>query len=116
MSTSTSFRLCSRAPRTRTKRRRSGSTACILARRLNAHGSATSVAPLDARLPDQAGTRRRRRRRRPRHPLDPQQFADADGSAERLGISSAGWPLFGLLWPSGARLAARLAARPVTEG
>jgi predicted nicotinamide N-methyase len=48
--------------------------------------------------------------------LDRQQFADADGSAERLGISSAGWPLFGLLWPSGARLAARLGARPVTEG
>ena len=46
--------------------------------------------------------------------LDRQQFADADGSAERLGISSAGWPLFGLLWPSGARLAARLGARPVT--
>jgi predicted nicotinamide N-methyase len=48
--------------------------------------------------------------------LDRQQFADGDGAAERLGISSAGWPLFGLLWPSGARLAARLAARPVTPG
>ena len=48
--------------------------------------------------------------------LDRQQFADVDGSAERLGISSAGWPLFGLLWPSGARLAARLGARPVTPG
>ena len=46
--------------------------------------------------------------------LDRQQFADADGAAERLGISSAGWPLFGLLWPSGAQLAARLALRPVT--
>jgi predicted nicotinamide N-methyase len=48
--------------------------------------------------------------------LDRQQFADAEGLAERLGISSAGWPLFGLLWPSGAQLAARLALRPVTAG
>ena len=48
--------------------------------------------------------------------LDRQQFADAEGVAERLGISSAGWPLFGLLWPSGAQLAARLALRPVTSG
>jgi predicted nicotinamide N-methyase len=48
--------------------------------------------------------------------LDREQFADPDGVAERLGISSAGWPLFGLLWPSGERLAARLAARPVDPG
>jgi len=48
--------------------------------------------------------------------LDRNQFADADGAAERLGISSAAWPLFGLLWPSGALLAARLGARPVTAG
>ena len=48
--------------------------------------------------------------------LDRNQFADYDGSAERLGISSAAWPLFGLLWPSGALLAARLGARPVTAG
>ncbi len=48
--------------------------------------------------------------------LDRQQFADPDGAAERLGISSAAWPLFGLLWPSGALLAARLGARPVTPG
>jgi len=48
--------------------------------------------------------------------LDRQQFADPDGAAERLGISSAAWPLFGLLWPSGALLAARLGARPVTAG
>jgi predicted nicotinamide N-methyase len=48
--------------------------------------------------------------------LDRQQFSDADGAAERLGISSAAWPLFGLLWPSGALLAARLGARPVTAG
>jgi len=48
--------------------------------------------------------------------LDRNQFADRDGAAERLGISSAAWPLFGLLWPSGALLAARLGARPVTAG
>jgi predicted nicotinamide N-methyase len=45
--------------------------------------------------------------------LDRQQYADPNGDAERLGISSAAWPLFGLLWPSGALLAARLARRPV---
>ncbi len=33
-----------------------------------------------------------------------------------MGISSGAWPLFGLLWPSGAQLAARLAARPVRPG
>jgi len=48
--------------------------------------------------------------------LDRQQFADPLGTADRLGISSATWPLFGLLWPSGAQLAARLAARPVLAG
>lgn len=45
--------------------------------------------------------------------LDRQQFSDPLGEAERLGISSATWPLFGVLWPSGLRLAARMAARPV---
>jgi predicted nicotinamide N-methyase len=48
--------------------------------------------------------------------LDRQQFADPLGAAHRLGISSATWPLFGLLWPSGAQLAACLAARPVRAG
>jgi len=48
--------------------------------------------------------------------LDRQQFADPHGAADRLGISSATWPLFGLLWPSGAQLAARLGARPVRPG
>ena len=46
--------------------------------------------------------------------LDRLQFADPNGDAERLGISAASWPLFGLLWPSGAHLAARLADRPVS--
>jgi predicted nicotinamide N-methyase len=45
--------------------------------------------------------------------LDRQQFADPLGEAARAGISSATWPLFGLLWPSGALLAARMAMRVV---
>lgn len=36
---------------------------------------------------------------------DIQQFADPDGVAERAGISSAQWSLFGQLWPSGRVLA-----------
>lgn len=48
--------------------------------------------------------------------LDRQQFSDPLGIAERLGISSAAWPLFGLPWPSGAELAARLLARPLRPG
>jgi predicted nicotinamide N-methyase len=48
--------------------------------------------------------------------LDRQQFADPRGDAERLGISSSLWPLFGLLWPSGHHLAARLGARRVVAG
>jgi predicted nicotinamide N-methyase len=43
--------------------------------------------------------------------LDRQQYHDPAGQAEGLGISSAAWPLFGMLWPSAARLAARMAAR-----
>ena len=48
--------------------------------------------------------------------FDRNQYADPSGAADRLGISSAAWPLFGLLWPSGAQLAARLAQRPVGAG
>lgn len=40
--------------------------------------------------------------------LDKQQFHDPAGVAERLGISSATWPLFGLVWPSALVLAAHL--------
>ncbi|MBV7429878.1 SAM-dependent methyltransferase [Acidovorax sp. sif1233] len=48
--------------------------------------------------------------------LDKQQFSDPEGAAEALGISSAAWPLFGLLWPSGAQLAHRMASRPLRSG
>jgi predicted nicotinamide N-methyase len=47
---------------------------------------------------------------------DRRQYADPRGHAERLGISSAAWPLFGLCWPSGVALAKRLGQRPVTAG
>lgn len=36
---------------------------------------------------------------------DNQQFSDKDGIAEGLGISSATWPLFGIVWDSGKVLA-----------
>jgi len=36
---------------------------------------------------------------------DNQEFSDDDGIAEGLGISSATWPLFGIVWPSGQVLA-----------
>ena len=36
---------------------------------------------------------------------DLQQFADRDGAAERAGISSSLWSLFGQVWPSGRVLA-----------
>ncbi|MFM9881802.1 MAG: class I SAM-dependent methyltransferase [Burkholderiales bacterium] len=45
--------------------------------------------------------------------LDRLHFSDPDGDADRLGISSAAWPMFGMLWPSGAHLAARMASRRV---
>ncbi|MES9831026.1 MAG: methyltransferase domain-containing protein [Candidatus Thiodiazotropha sp. DIVDIV] len=34
-----------------------------------------------------------------------QQFHDPDGVAEKLGISSATWPIFGVVWPSSLVLA-----------
>jgi predicted nicotinamide N-methyase len=48
--------------------------------------------------------------------LDRQQYADPLGEAAALGIGSAAWPLFGLLWPSGAQLAAHMVARPPALG
>lgn len=37
--------------------------------------------------------------------LDRQQYADPLGLAAAAGISSASWPLFGLVWPSARKLA-----------
>ena len=45
--------------------------------------------------------------------LDKQQFYDPQGAALRLGICSASWSLFGMLWPSSIHLASALALRPV---
>jgi predicted nicotinamide N-methyase len=39
---------------------------------------------------------------------DRQQFHDPDGVAERAGISSATWPIFGMIWPAGVALAYEL--------
>jgi len=36
---------------------------------------------------------------------DNQQFSDIHGIAEKLGISSATWPIFGIIWPSSEVLA-----------
>lgn len=47
--------------------------------------------------------------------LDKNQFHDPLDEALNLGISSATWPLFGLLWPSGMRMAERMVLRPVTN-
>jgi predicted nicotinamide N-methyase len=48
--------------------------------------------------------------------LDRQQYSDPRGEAERRGISSALWPLFGVAWPSGLKLAMRMAARIMQAG
>ncbi len=45
--------------------------------------------------------------------LDRLQFSDPLGEADRAGISSASWSIFGQLWPSGAHLAGRMASRVV---
>jgi predicted nicotinamide N-methyase len=37
--------------------------------------------------------------------LDRQQYSDPDDAAEQAGISSASWPLFGMVWPSARILA-----------
>jgi predicted nicotinamide N-methyase len=43
--------------------------------------------------------------------LDRNQFSDDDGAALAQGISSAAWPLFGLVWPSGIVLAQEMSVR-----
>jgi len=47
--------------------------------------------------------------------LDRQQYADPQGLAEAAGISSAMWPLFGLVWPS-ARIMAEAMSRKDVAG
>jgi predicted nicotinamide N-methyase len=41
------------------------------------------------------------------------QYDDDDGRAERVGISSAAWPIFGVIWPAGVALAEVMAAIPI---
>ena len=40
---------------------------------------------------------------------DHMQYLDVDGVAEKLGISSATWPIFGVIWASGRVLAQHMA-------
>jgi predicted nicotinamide N-methyase len=44
---------------------------------------------------------------------DKQQYHDPDGAAERAGISSATWPIFGMIWPVGIALAYEMAQFPI---
>ena len=46
---------------------------------------------------------------------DNQQFYDPEGVAEALGISSALWPLFGVLWPSSRTLATMMSDYDVDD-
>ncbi|MFT7090727.1 MAG: putative nicotinamide N-methyase [Candidatus Azotimanducaceae bacterium] len=39
---------------------------------------------------------------------DRQQYSDEEGEAEKLGISSAQWPLFGVVWDAGDAMARHL--------
>jgi len=48
--------------------------------------------------------------------MNRQQYADPKGEAEAAGFSSATWPLFGVLWPSGRQLAAHMALRAMVAG
>jgi predicted nicotinamide N-methyase len=45
--------------------------------------------------------------------LDRQQYHDPLGEAEREGISSSAWPIFGMLWPSGRVLAQAMLTYPL---
>src|SRR5690554_282620 len=47
--------------------------------------------------------------------LDRQQYYDPKGAAKRLGICSASWSLFGMLWPSSIHLARAIAKRPINQ-
>ena len=45
--------------------------------------------------------------------VDLRQFSDPDGLAEQAGISSAAWPIFGVVWPSALAIAAEMALIPI---
>ncbi len=45
--------------------------------------------------------------------LDRQQYSDPDGAAALAGISSAAWPIFGLIWPSARILAEAMRHQPI---
>jgi ETFB lysine methyltransferase len=47
---------------------------------------------------------------------DGNQFDDANGEAEALGISPASWPFFGMLWPAGLLLADLTGREPLRGG
>lgn len=47
--------------------------------------------------------------------LDQQQFYDPLHQAKRLGICSAAWPIFGMLWPSSIQLALTLLKYPIAK-
>lgn len=46
---------------------------------------------------------------------DNQEFSDDNGDAAELGISSAAWPLFGIVWPSGEVLAQLMVSYTIGE-
>lgn len=48
--------------------------------------------------------------------LDRQQFFDPHGEAEKQGISSASWSLFGQVWPSAQKLADLMQVRRMSPG
>jgi predicted nicotinamide N-methyase len=47
--------------------------------------------------------------------LDRQQYSDPAGEAEAAGISPAGWPLFGQIWPSARKLADLMQSWPLKD-
>lgn len=46
---------------------------------------------------------------------DTNQYRDHEGRAQRLGITSALWPLFGQIWPSGVLLAKKILNQPIAD-
>lgn len=46
---------------------------------------------------------------------DNQEYSDPEGIAAALGICSASWPLFGVLWPSGLVLAHHMLSYDITS-